>query len=523
MSRVPRSTGVCLRAGCDVCELTEVHGRVHDSHVAKDDLESAGENESSILTEPVDPAASARIGAPQQLGRFKVGRRIGAGGMGVVYGGHDPELARPVAIKLLHERSQDRLRREAQALARLDHPNVVQVYEVGSSDHGVYVAMQLVRGGSLGAWLSECRRDWRTIVEMYVAAGRGLAAAHASGIVHGDFKPENVLVGDDDSPRVVDFGLARSHVAEVPVAPRPPSSRQIEGDILSSPLSETEASMGTPAYMAPEQHRGEPATVASDQFSFCVALYEALYGRRPYPGTTPAAIAYAIEEGEIEPRPTDRPAPQWLYEALRRGLANDPKDRFASMDALLAELTSYRDTTLQVGRRARVAFVVAAMTVAALVFGVASAAVRLYGIELSFRLAMIISAITVVGVGAPLLALRRELTRSGMSEQLYLAFIAYLLFGPAMRLTGGLLDVPISRVLVFEAIGLGLFATLVALGFDRRLLRLLGPYSAWVVLMVAFPEWALEMHALGHVGLFGGGCYIWMREGLGPLGTEDRA
>jgi serine/threonine-protein kinase len=275
--------------------------------------------------------------------------------------------------------------------------------------------------------------------------------------------------------------------------------------------------MGTPAYMAPEQHHGQAASVASDQFSFCVALFEALFGRRPYPGATAAAIVYSMEEGRIEPWPTGHPAPRWLYEALCRGLARDPADRFEDMDALLAELTSYRDTTLQVGKRARVTLVVAALAIVALVNGAASVCVRLYGMELSFRLVLIVSVVTVVGIGAALLALRREMTRSGMSEQLYGTFIAYLFFGPAMRLTGWLLGVAIPHILVFEAIGAGLFATLVALGFDRRLLRLIAPYFVWVALMVALPEWAFEMHALAHVGLFGAAAYIWVREGFAPL------
>jgi len=469
----------------------------------------------------VDPDASARMGPPEMLGRFRVEKRLGAGGMGVVYAGHDPELARPVAIKLLHDPSQDRLRREAQALARLDHSNVVQVYEVGSSSHGVYVAMQLVRGRSLGAWLGERVHRWKAIVEMFVAAGRGLAAAHARGIVHGDFKPENVLVGDDDSPRVVDFGLARSQAAPAVERP-PPSETRGDGDLLSTPLSATEASMGTPAYMAPEQHHGEAASVLSDQFSFCVALFEALYGRRPYPGATAAAIVCSMEEGEIEPCPAGHPAPRWLYEALTRGLSTDPADRFEDMEALLAELTSYRDTTLQVGERARLTIVVAAMAVVVLVNGAASVGLRLYGVELSFRLVMIVSVVTVVGIGTPLVALRREMTRSGISEQLYGTFIAYLLFGPAMRLAGWLLGVSVSHVLVFEAIGAGLFATLVAFGFDRRLLRLIPPYLVWVALMVALPGWALEMHALAHVGLFGAAAYIWIRGGFAPRAEASR-
>jgi serine/threonine protein kinase len=194
--------------------------------------------------------------------------------------------------------------REARAMARLAHPNVVTVHEVGEDGEHVYIVMELVAGATLRQWLAT-PRTWPRVLDVFVEAARGLASAHEAGIVHRDFKPDNVLVGDDGRTRVTDFGLARA------------------------PDEYATAPEGTPAYMAPEQRRGEPPTPAADQFSFCVALYEALYDRRPFvdDDSTTAPIA---------PRSDDVPSLVWL--AVRRGLAVDPHDRWPNMSALLSEL-----------------------------------------------------------------------------------------------------------------------------------------------------------------------------------------
>jgi eukaryotic-like serine/threonine-protein kinase len=220
---------------------------------------------------------------------------LGYGGMGVVYTAYDPRLERKIALKLLRpDRDGDaRLLREAQTLARLRHPNVVAVHDAGTVDGQMYIAMELVEGTTLREWLKE-PRDWRAIVALFLQAADGLAAAHAAGIVHRDFKPDNVLIGRDGRAQVADFGIA--------------TTEQIGGVA------------GTPAYMAPEQRRGEPATAASDQYSFCVALHEALLGYRPggTPGTprrVPARVLAAIERGLSEQR---WPTMDALARALRR-------------------------------------------------------------------------------------------------------------------------------------------------------------------------------------------------------------
>jgi len=274
----------------------------------------------STMTAPpgvelVVPAAGERIG------RYLVLSRIGSGGMGVVLAAHDPELDRRVAIKLVQpsvpaavsERAHDMLRREAQAMARVDHPNVVTVHDVGSHGGRLFIAMQLVPGVSLDVWLRGVRRRWRTALAICRDAGRGLAAAHRAGLVHRDVKPQNILVGEDGVARIADFGLAVNGRAE----PGVPG--------------------GTPAYMAPEQHRGGAADTRTDQFAFCVTAFEALWGVRPFGGRTPEEIARAIERGRVRPVRRGR-VPRRVRDGLLRGLAADPAARFPSMDALLVEL-----------------------------------------------------------------------------------------------------------------------------------------------------------------------------------------
>ncbi|WAS91771.1 serine/threonine-protein kinase [Nannocystis punicea] len=284
-----------------------------------------------------EAAGDARADAlPQQLGRYHVLGRLGSGGMGVVYSAYDPDLDRRVAVKLLRpdhrgRDSQIRLLREAQALARLSHPNVVQVYDTGALGEQVFIAMEFVRGVDLHTWLAG-QRSVEEILRNFVAAGRGLAAAHDAGLVHRDFKPENVLVGEDGRVCVADFGLARDDGA-VAVEGGSGVSRPLD---LS--LTVTGVLLGTPTYMSPEQHEGRVADARSDQFSFCVALWEALYGARPFAGDNHAALATAVRLGQIRDPPADARAPRRFAAVLRRGLAVDPAQRYPNMHALLAAL-----------------------------------------------------------------------------------------------------------------------------------------------------------------------------------------
>ncbi|MCX4243450.1 serine/threonine-protein kinase [Paraliomyxa miuraensis] len=284
----------------------------------------------------VGPAtASDELAAGETVGRYVIVQRLGAGGMGTVYEARDPDLDRPVAIKVLrgavNEEARLRMEREARALARLSHPNVVQVYEIGRVDGRTFIAMELVRGRPLDAWQRE-RPGWRECVRVYLQAGRGLAAAHAEGLVHRDFKPHNCILGDDERVRVLDFGLARSQEPAT-------VDSEFEGRVVAvDALTRTGSFMGTPAYTALVQFRGAPADAHSDQFAFCVALHEAIHGERPFAGRTTEELTRALAREEIRTSPQQRRLPRALRRALRRGLARDPAARWPSMDALLAEL-----------------------------------------------------------------------------------------------------------------------------------------------------------------------------------------
>ena len=304
-------------------------------------------------------AASQGVSAPKRglgpapdpipgefVGRYLVLSRLGAGAMGVVFAAYDPELDRRVAVKLLRGFHSDpeadtRLQREAQALARLNHPNVVGVHDVGSHEGRVFLAMEYVEGQTLTQWMraKSHPRPWRELVRVFAAAGQGLAAAHARELAHRDFKPDNVMLGDDGRVRVMDFGLARATNSATPRERGPADVVDVERS-LSLRLTQTGAMLGTPAYMAAEQFAGELATERSDQFSFCVALFEALYGERPFRGDTAATLAASVTQGEIEVVTGPRRVPAWLRRVVCRGLARDPAARFDGMQPLLDALTT---------------------------------------------------------------------------------------------------------------------------------------------------------------------------------------
>lgn len=286
----------------------------------------------------VGGAATIKPGAT--VGRYVLESELGSGAMGIVWAAHDPELERRVAVKVLHpeladEAARSRMKREARAMARLSHPNVVMVYDVGDVGDGeqVFVAMELVEGETLAKWLATPRTR-AEILAKFTDAGRGLAAAHEQGLVHRDFKPENVLVGNDGRARVTDFGLARrSSFAPVLTETEPDGSRMAYAALAS--LTRTGAFAGTPAYMSPEQLTGMPATARTDQFSFCVALYEALYGERPFTARTFEELVANVLGSRIRPAPAGTSVPPELRRVLLRGLELDPARRHASMGVLL--------------------------------------------------------------------------------------------------------------------------------------------------------------------------------------------
>jgi serine/threonine protein kinase/tetratricopeptide (TPR) repeat protein len=321
------------------------------------------------------------------IGRYVVLGLVGRGGMGEVYAAYDPELDRKVAVKLLRVKpgngvslneGRQRTLREAQAIARLSHPNVVVVYDVGTFRDQVFIAMEFVEGNTVTYWLAAQPRSWQEVLRVFRAAGRGLTAAHEKGLVHRDFKPDNVMVGRDGEVRVMDFGLARQ-VADKPApegappakrapvviaehgpgadgeddqmttillngpstgpaAPSPATESQPGSGMFEVQLTRTGAMMGTPAYMAPEQFLGTATDARTDQFSFCVALYEALYGERPFSGNTMFALTTAVVQGQVKEAPQSSKVPLWVRKVLLRGLRAQADERYPSMHDLIDAL-----------------------------------------------------------------------------------------------------------------------------------------------------------------------------------------
>ncbi len=281
----------------------------------------------------------------ENLGRFVVLRHLGAGRMGSVVSAYDPERDRNVAIKLLRPDRlgadsasliSERLLEAGHAMAEISHPNVVPIVEVDVLGEQVFIAMEQVQGQTLTGWLREKRRSWRDIVATMVQAGEGLAAAHRAGVLHRDFKPENVLVDKDGRVYVTDFGLLSTEGAVAD----PESMQLVQGTPfpLATSLCANGVMLGTPRYMAPEQHRQEKVDGRSDQFAFCVCLYEALYGQHPFAGDSYWELASNVMRGDIRDAEAEEHVPTWLWWAVRRGLNSDPDDRFPYMESLLREL-----------------------------------------------------------------------------------------------------------------------------------------------------------------------------------------
>ena len=365
------------------------------------DSKPSGAPSSTVeVTKGEPPGAFAGTNDPnvgRTVGRYLVLERLGAGGMGVVYAAWDQTLDRKVALKLIHperlgsskkrKRAIQRMIKEARSLARLDHPNVVRVHEVGADAEQVFISMEFVEGLTLRNWRTAALRGWKEITEVFASAGRGLAAAHGVGLVHGDFKPDNVIVGPRGEVKVLDFGLARGLedrgggdtasgedlssdlnsvserllasasgnieanpdaaapvlVEQTSVADRPAATVATASQTVGLRGDATRGATtiaGTPAYMSPEHFLGKRTSEATDQFAFCVALYEALYGHRPFGGESTAEIAINVIEGALKvpgKRGVAR-VPRFLQRAVTRGLSMSPDNRFPSMDVLVREL-----------------------------------------------------------------------------------------------------------------------------------------------------------------------------------------
>ncbi len=338
---------------------------------------------------PIELAPGTELGSV-----YRIVRRIGAGGKGVVYLARDLELQRDVAVKV-HRAAvgTERLYREAVAMAQLAHPNVVTVHGVGRVGGRLYIAMEYVQGDNLAGWMAAAPRSWRDVLDLVLAVGEGLAAAHDAGFVHRDIKPPNILVGLDGRPRVGDFGLVRvsgdalrgeavedddgrgpeeaqghdpaaAGVADTAVPPSDPARpRSSGGSPLNRDLTALGTTMGTPAYMAPEQLAGQAVDARADQFALCVVLYEALYGERPWSGKTVAELRAQIAEAG-PPEPARKGVPAWIWTALRRGLRRDPTERYPDVRSLLAALRTLPRRTRLIVAGGGAAVALAAVAVA---------------------------------------------------------------------------------------------------------------------------------------------------------------
>jgi eukaryotic-like serine/threonine-protein kinase len=379
---------------------------------------------------PPSDHANAAFARGGTIGRYVVLGLVGRGGMGEVYAAYDPELDRKVAVKLLRIKpgagvslleGKQRTLREAQAIAKLSHPNVVVVFDVGTFEEKVFIAMEFLDGNTAGFWSQSQHRTWQETLKVYIAAGRGLAAAHDKGLVHRDFKPDNVMVSRDGQVRVMDFGLARqaektlagtsgAHASSAANGDKASASgerpsatttqrlgalvepgapvRPLDGStlVLGSPdgdsrtpdlevsnsavfdqrLTRTGAMMGTPAYMAPEQFRGHPTDARTDQFAFCIALYEALYGERPFAGNTLMALTTNVVNGKVREAPTATKVPLWVRKILLRGLRVNADERWASMEALIEALGK----NPAIKRRKAAAIVLSALAMAFVAVGI---------------------------------------------------------------------------------------------------------------------------------------------------------
>lgn len=405
-----------------------------------------------------------------RVGRFALIRELGSGGMGTVFAAYDEQLDRKVALKLLrhvpsgiHKKRAQTLR-EARAAARVSHPNIISVYEVGEVDGHIYIAMEYIEGSTLLQWQTQPGRSWHEIVSMYLQAGEALLAAHEAGVVHRDFKPDNVLVGPDERPRVVDFGLARldwqpdsggSEPEPESAAPHPAPGLTLPGIIA-----------GTPGYMSPEQYQGGDVGSSSDQWSFCAALFEALYGYLPFSGKTLHSQAEHVA-GTPRPRPPDTRVPDEIHRALLRGLGTTPEQRFPSMAELLAILAQEQRGDVAAGGLLRQRFTRGLLVLAGLVMLFIQLRHGPRGVRAGDTVAASVVMLAAVLLGG--LWQRRTLRANPFHRNLWYIIVVTVGQNLAQRLLGVALGIPTLRLFPFEMVVFAGSAALMSLIMSRSL------------------------------------------------------
>jgi len=501
------------------------------------------------------------FGESARIGRFAVLRQLGEGGMGVVYSAYDEELDRRVALKLLRPgrdnspRNQARMQREARAMAKLSHPNVVQVYEVGRFESQVFVAMEFVQGRTLGVWLRAQTRAWLEVVGVMVQAGRGLQAAHEAGVIHADFKPDNVLIDAEDRVRVVDFGLSRRadpasaslHAAvsssaagtshsgaaasgeaaamsqpaaslSLRAVPKPHSDLDDSGRLRPGEEPRSNARIaGTPAYMAPEQHRHHPADQRSDQFSFCITLFTALYGQHPFAGGSLLELIINLTDGKMHAPPADTQVPTVVHAVIVRGLALDPDARWPALGELLdaLEKASGRDKDpefdLSVAKQQRVwlAGIIAASILGMSIWVILGSAKDLMpSPEMNATAGAIINAVlfaVIFWFRGPLL---KNTINRRVTAWLVVSSIAMLVH----RLITMFLEVPVSTTMALDLLLLGSIAALAATTVERWIGWTATLLLTSAVLAAALPGISSVILAIAVVGVFCLAVLFWSRK-----------
>ncbi|MFZ6178638.1 protein kinase domain-containing protein [Nannocystis pusilla] len=474
------------------------------------------------------------LGESARIGKYAVLRQLGEGGMGVVYSAYDEELDRRVALKLIRPgrdnspANQARMQREARAMARLSHPNVVQVYEVGRWEQQVYLAMEFVQGRTLGSWLKAQPRTWQQVLDVMVQAGRGLSAAHQADIVHGDFKPDNILIDEHEHARVMDFGLARAAPRSEPglsasglrrdaAAADPGASGRasltggavgaVGGEPEHRHTSEPDEGVplpdpnrthggrvaGTPAYMAAEQHAGRQCDDRTDQFSYAVTLYTALYGHHPFAGGSLLELVINVSDGKIRPPPADSPVPAGVHAAIVRALDRDPEYRFASMAELLDALNRgsgrARDPEfdLSVARPQRVMLsmiIPASILAITVVLIVYSPEGSLLPSAASNAIAGAVINVVLFGL---IFAFRGSFFKNTINRRVMAWLVVSSLAMLVHRTAAVVLATPVATTMVNDLLMLGAIATMAGIAIERWIWYAAGVMLAGALLCAAFP------------------------------------
>ena len=446
-------------------------------------------------------AATEELAPATRLGAYLLLRKLGEGGMGAVYAAYHEGLDRKVAIKVVRrDRSggttgRQEVVREAQALARLSHPNVVQVHEVGEHAEQLFVAMELVHGETLAVWQRAPGRGLDEIVDAYRQAATGLRAAHEAGLVHRDFKPANVIVGVDGRVRVIDFGLASAPAVAA-------------GALVSTG---GEGLSGTPAYMSPEQFAGREVDARSDIFSLCVALWEALHGQRPFAGDSVEELRASVGGGRRQPPPAGVQLPERLVHALERGLAGDPGRRWDTLDPLIAALTDPRGDPSAAGRERRLLFIIVGglLIVVLPPVLILGAALEAGGFRILYAATTGVGLLVLAGIS---LGFRRTLLRNSYHRRMILFVATMLLVITSQRLFAIGLGAP-PRVSILDSAHIILGMSLTGAVFFARWMAVLAAIIAVAVLaaMLVPGMYPAGMVLFGPIFLVSFG-YFWHSE-----------